>query len=264
MNSAKIQINGKSLSYSVSGKGKPVVLLHGYLESKELWEDIASVLSSKYFVICPDLPGQGDSEPHEQQTIESMAESVSKLLDYLKIDKIYLFGHSMGGYVSLAFTELFQQKLLGIGLLHSHPFKDSDEKQKQRSQEIELVKNGKRELIIKSSVPNYFASEFAEKNKEIVEKSNNMAMKTKDEGMIACISAMMKRKDRLDVLKKCQIPVLLIAGRKDKLIPCDKAIETAKEIENIQFEILEKSGHVGMVEELNETINILTRFLQTS
>lgn len=261
MNSAKIQINGKSLSYSFSGKGKSVVLLHGYLESKELWEEVASVLSSKYFVICPDLPGQGDSEPHEKQTMESMAESVSKLLDHLKIDKTYLFGHSMGGYVTLAFAELFNQKLLGIGLLHSHPFKDSDEKQKQRSQEIELVKNGKRELIIKSSVPNYFASEFAGKSKEAVEKSIHMAMKTKDNGMIACIFAMMKRKDRLDVLKKCQIPILLIAGRKDKLIPCDKAIETANEVENIHFSILENSGHVGMVEEPLKTIQIIQEFI---
>ena len=263
MNTAKIQINGKSLSYSVSGEGKPVVLLHGYLETKELWDETASALSSKYLVICPDLPGQGDSDSCIEQTVESMAGSVSLLLDHLKIKKTSLFGHSMGGYVTLAFAELFSDKLDAFGLLHSHPFSDSEEKRKQRLQEIELVKKGKRELIILNSVPNYYALDFPKTHKHIVDKAIQMALKTNDEGMIACISAMRNRKERLQIIKNSPVPLLWIVGRKDELFPCSKALETVKEIKNISFYVLENSGHVGMVEEAEETIKILTRFLQT-
>jgi len=261
MKSAKIQLNGKSLSYHISGKGKVIVFLHGYLESKELWTDFSNILSSKYTVVCIDLPGQRESDPHQEQTVESMAQAISGLLDYLKIKKVSLFGHSMGGYVALAFAELFPDKLDAIGLLHSHPFSDSDEKRKQRSLEIELVKKGKRELIIRNSIPTYFASEFVKTHNSSVEKAMEMALKTTDDGMIACISAMMKRKNRLNVLKKIHIPILMIAGRKDELIPCSKAMDTAKEINNISFYILENSGHVGMVEEPKEMLEKIKEFL---
>jgi len=262
MKTAKIQLNGKSLSYNIFGKGKKVIVfLHGYLESKELWTDFSTILSSKYIVICPDLPGQGESDPQPEQTVESMAEAVSALLDFLKIENVFLFGHSMGGYVALAFAELFPEKLKAIGLLHSHPFSDSEEKQKQRSLEIDLVKKGKRELIIRNSIPKLFALEFIETNKFSVEKAIEMALKTTDEGMIACIYAMMKRKDRLAVLRKMRIPILMIAGRKDELILCSKAIDTSKEIDNITFYILENSGHVGMIEEPKKMLKKIEKFL---
>ena len=262
MKTNAVSINEKELSYNTSGEGQPIILLHGYLETKELWDDIALSLSENYQVICPDLPGQGDSEALTEQTMESMAETIKCLLDYLKIDKVYLFGHSMGGYISLAFAEMFPERLIKFGFLHSHPFADSDEKKEQRLQEIELVKKGKREIIIRYAVPNYYAPGFATNNKLIVHKAIEQALKTKDDGMIACISAMRLRKERLHVLKNCPLPSLWIAGRKDELFPCNKAIETAKELSNTSFHILEKSGHVGMIEEKEETVKLLIQFLQ--
>ena len=261
MSTFSVTFNDKKLVYNISGEGQAIVLLHGYLETKELWSELTAVLSKKYQVICPDLPGQGDSEPLNTQTMESMAESVKCLLDHLKIDKVYLFGHSMGGYISLAFAEMFPEKLIKFGLLHSHPFADSDEKKEQRLQEIELVKKGKREIIIRFAVPNYYAPGFATNNKENVDLAINQALKTTDDGMIACISAMRVRKDRLHILKNSSLPALWIAGRKDELFPCERAIETARDLKNTSFHILEKSGHVGMIEEKNETIKILNQFL---
>lgn len=261
METAKILLHGKSLNYFISGKGKVIVLLHGYLESMELWSDFATHLASKFTVICPDLPGQGGSDVQYEQSIESMAVAVSELLDHLKIKKVSMFGHSMGGYVTLAFTELFPEKLEAMGLLHSHPFSDSEEKQRQRLQEIELVKKGKRELIIRNAVPNYFAPGFAGSHRSKVEKALEIALKTNDEGMIACISAMRNRKDRFQILKNSLVPSLWIAGRKDELFPCSKAVETSKELKNTSFHILENSGHVGMVEEPQQMLRLVNEFL---
>ncbi len=261
MKNYSVTIDGKKLNYNVFGQGNVVVLLHGYLETKELWDEVAQKLSEKYQVICPDLPGQGESEVLPGQTVESMAGSVNGLLKYLKIEKANLFGHSMGGYVTLAFAELFPENLEKFGLLHSHPFADSPEKKEQRLQEIDLVKKGRREMIIRYSVPGYFAPGFVSENKQRVDKALELALKTSDEGMIACISAMRQRKERLYVLENSPIPYLWIAGRKDELFSSSRAIETAKELKNISFHILENSGHVGMTEEAGETIKILTQFL---
>lgn len=264
MENYSITINGKKLSYNISGKGRPVVLLHGYLETKELWDEIALKLSEKYSVICPDLPGQGESEPLFNQTIESMAMAVNGLLEYLNIGKVNLFGHSMGGYVTLVFAELFPDKPESFGLLHSHPFPDSPEKKEQRLQEIDLVKKGRREMIIKYSVPGYFAPGFASENEQIINKAIEQALKTTDQGMIACISAMKQRKEMLHVLKNSTLPKLWIIGRKDEFFPCSRAIEISRELKNTSFHILEKSGHVGMTEQSEETIEIISDFLKTN
>jgi pimeloyl-ACP methyl ester carboxylesterase len=259
---AYVKIDNKNIHYQISGKGLVLVLLHGYLETHQLWDNILLRLSENYCIICPDLPGQGESEVHSNQTVESMAKAIYDLTQFLKIERFHLFGHSMGGYVTLAFAELFPEKLITFGLLHSHPFEDSIEKKIARNNEINFVNKGKRELIIRQSIPGYFATSFAETHNDIINRSICFALKTNDDGMKACITAMQQRPDRLNVLKNSKIPSLWIAGRKDKLFSCNLAIETAKKLENTKFYILEQSGHVGMTEEPEKTIEILTQFLQ--
>lgn len=261
---SSIVYNQKLLSYNITGQGTPVVLLHGYLETKELWDNISKELSKQYLVICPDLPGQGDSEPLLGQTVETMAESIYGLLESLKIEKANVFGHSMGGYITLAFAELFPDKVDKFGLLHSHPFPDSPEKKEQRIQEISLVNRGRREFIIKFAIPGYFATGYAEENPEKLDRALELALKTTDSGMIACINAMRNRKNRLYVLQDSKVISLWIAGRKDEFLPCSTAIETARELKNTKFYILENSGHVGMVEEFEKTVKILNQFLQNN
>src|SRR6185437_15275426 len=105
------------LSYHDEGKGTALVLVHGFCESKEVWKDFSSVLSSKFRVVTPDLPGFGDSKP--DTTVTSIDDYADKLYSFLKqlgIDKCILIGHSLGGYVTLAFAELYEHMLLGMGM----------------------------------------------------------------------------------------------------------------------------------------------------
>jgi pimeloyl-ACP methyl ester carboxylesterase len=119
---------GGEIHYSVTGNGFPVVLLHGYLESSEVWDGFVKRLSSRFKVISIDLPGHGLSSVYgEIHTMEFLATAVKELTDSLNLKKIFLTGHSLGGYVTLAFLEFFPEYLSGYCLFHSQPFADSEE-----------------------------------------------------------------------------------------------------------------------------------------
>ena len=139
-----IKVNNKVIRYTDSGKGPVVVLLHGYLESLEVWNGFSTKLSNHFRVLCFDIPGHGQSDVlHEIQTMEQLAAHIRKALLLLNINKCMMVGHSMGGYVTLMFQKLFPEMLLGFCLFHSHPFADSQEKQKNRMREMELIRDGK-------------------------------------------------------------------------------------------------------------------------
>ena len=152
------------IHYSDSGKGPVIVLLHGYLESSEVWNGFEKKLTSKFRVISVDLPGHGLSDIYgEVHTMEFMATVVKELLDYLKVKKAFLTGHSLGGYVTLGFLELFPEYLSGYCLFHSQPFHDPPEAIEKRKREIEIVRTGKKNLMYPDNVIRMFAESNLEK-----------------------------------------------------------------------------------------------------
>ena len=122
---------------------KTVVLLHGYLESMLVWEEFIPLIYKSVRVVALDIPGHGISEVKgEVHTMDYLADVVASALKVLGIEKAYLVGHSMGGYVALAVCERHPQAVAGVVLLHSTPNADSEEKKKNREREISLVKSG--------------------------------------------------------------------------------------------------------------------------
>ena len=121
-------LNSEKINYKLSGSGIPLVLLHGYLESVEIWNGFGAKLSKTFKVLMIDLPGHGKSASYEEiNKMEDMAAQINEITEELGFHNFFLIGHSLGGYVSLAFLELFPEKLLGISLFHSHPLADSTE-----------------------------------------------------------------------------------------------------------------------------------------
>jgi pimeloyl-ACP methyl ester carboxylesterase len=145
------------IRYRDVGEGLIVVLLHGYLESLKVWNGIIDELRDSFRIIAPDLPGQGHSTiSKDVQTMDSMAEEIKFLLNHLEIEKCFMVGHSMGGYVTLAFLEKYPKMLTGISLFHSSPFADTDEKKENRNREIELLRNGKKNQLYNTHMPKVF------------------------------------------------------------------------------------------------------------
>jgi pimeloyl-ACP methyl ester carboxylesterase len=258
-----LSINNKKIYYSDIGKGITIVLLHGYLESLEIWEDLSIELSKKYRIISFDIPGHGDSEViSEFHSMKALSNIISKSLQKLNVDKCFMIGHSMGGYLSLMFHKLYPELLSGFCLFHSHPFADTEETKKKRLREIEFVKDGKKDLIASFNIPNAYASDNLKLFKPEIETTIKIALQTSKEGIIANLHAMMNRSDLSESLQKSKIPFLLIAGKKDNYIDFNSVVLKIKLPMNSELCVLENSGHMGFIEEKEKSRNIISQFIK--
>lgn len=254
---------GGRVHYSDSGKGSVIVLLHGYLESSEVWNSFAAKLASEFRVITVDLPGCGLSDIYgEVHSMEFMAIAIKELTDTLGINKVFLTGHSLGGYVALAFLELFSDHLSGYCLFHSHPFSDSTEALEKREREIEIVKAGKKNLMYPGNVIRMFASSNLEKFSDALQRSKDIASRLPGDGIIAVLNGMMNRPSRLSFMEEGKVPCLWVLGSMDNYIPCDIIQSTVKLPENAKVVILTKSGHMGFVEEEELSVKVVGDFVR--
>jgi len=256
-----LQFKNYNLRYRDKGKGNTVVLLHGYLESLETFETFANDLSRLARVITLDLPGHGLSELNvESCSVEDMADAVDALALHLQLKKINIIGHSMGGYVALAYADKYTSKLESFCLFHSSPNADTDEKKANRQREIELVLQGKKELICKTNIPNTFSNRNQTKFAHEIERITQIACKTPDNGIIAALEAMMNRPDRNHVLKALNMPKVSIIGKEDNFIPMKVAGEIAK-ANNLTPFVLQTSGHMGFIEQRQECLREIFRII---
>jgi len=254
---------GKTLNYKVQGKGDKVIfLLHGYLESLEIWDGFADDLAENNKVIRMDIPGHGKSQVLlEQHNMELLAQAAFHVLEIEKVESCIMVGHSLGGYVTLAFYEKYPEKLDGFSLFHSHPFADSEQVKESRSKEIDLVKKGRKNEIINTNIPKLFADHNLEKFKDQVEWARNIALNTPDEGIISNLKGMMNRPDRRELVKNTNMPFLLIAGVNDNYINYEEVIPNVVLPEKGSLITLENSGHIGFVEEKEKALLALDDFV---
>jgi pimeloyl-ACP methyl ester carboxylesterase len=254
--------NGKKISFLEQGKGFPVVLLHGYLESKEIWNDFAKRLAINYRVIIPDIPGHGDSEIiAETHSMKLMAQAIHALLQFLSIKKCVLVGHSMGGYVMLAFAQLFPENLDGMVLFHSSVYADTEEKKKSRLQEIVLIEKGYLDQIVANHLPKTFASDNLHRFPPILNETNQRALKHDAKGVCALLRGLMERTDQQELIRNFEKPLLFIFGKKDQFISGDAAEKMVQLNSNIQVMWLFNSGHMGFIEEPDEVAVTMQGFL---
>jgi len=256
---------GTEIVYTVNGKAEnTLVFLHGYLEAKEIWTEFVNILEKEYTVITIDMLGHGKSGTiSDEHSMKLMAESVKLVLDTENIETCTIFGHSMGGYISLEFAKNYGNMLNGLCLFHSQAHADTEEKRKNRDREISLVKIGKYAQIIATNIPNMYADGINTKFAEKLEFSKNIAKNIKPEGVIAALNGMKNREKNIDVLRNYKKPILFIAGKKDNLIPYNPDDEQLSVNPNMEIVVLENSGHMGMFEESEKSINAIEKFIKT-
>ena len=251
------------LFYTDHGKGDVVILLHGYLETSEVWESFAARLSRSCRVIAVDLPGHGKSALNAGTgTMESMAAEIKELIDSLGLSKVFMTGHSLGGYITLAFAEQFPEMLSGYCLFHSHPLENTSENIEKREREIALVKAGKKDLMYPDNISRLFANENIERFSAELERSRKIASGIPGEAIVAVLNGMILRPSRVHVMESGKIPCLWILGAKDNYIDCRLVQAKVKLPVNAKLVILEKSGHIGFVEEEEKSLEVLTGFIE--
>ena len=253
---------GRRIHYTDSGEGAIIVLLHGYLESSEVWNGFSGNLELSFRVITVDLPGSGLSDVFgEVHSMEFMAVAIKELFDHIEIKKVFLIGHSLGGYVALAFLELFPDLLSGYCLFHSQPFADTPAALEKRRREIEIVKMGKKNLMYTDNVIKMFASSNLGKFTDALHRSQNIASRIPGEGIIAVLNGMMIRPSRLTFMEEGKVPCLWLLGSMDNYIPCELIQKQVKLPSNARVVVLTNSGHLGFIEEEELTIRIIRDFV---
>lgn len=253
----------RQIAYQSEGRGPAVVLLHGFGEDSRVWDEFREdLLEEKYRVVRIDLPGLGASEVLPEMTVEAMAEAVQAVVETLGLDPFVLIGHSMGGYVGLAYAERHPDRLAGLGLFHSHPYADSEAKREDRRKSIEFVERQGHVIYLKQLMPKLFHPQFARSNAFLMDKLIYRATKYPTAGITGALRAMMERPDRSAVLTEITCPVLFIVGREDKVVPADKSLEQTHLPAVASIHLLEKVGHMGMFEARKKTQRIVRQFVE--
>jgi pimeloyl-ACP methyl ester carboxylesterase len=227
-----------------------------------VWNGFSGKLALSFRVISVDLPGCGLSDVFgEVYSMEFMAMAIKELFDHLGIIKVFMTGHSLGGYVALAFLELFPDLLSGYCLFHSQPFADTPAAIEKRKREIEIVKMGKKNLMYPDNVIKMFASSNLEKFSDALQRSKNIASRIPGEGIIAVLNGMMIRPSRLTFMEEGKVPCLWILGSMDNYIPYDLIQKQVNLPDNAKIVILANSGHMGFVEEEELSVKIVLDFV---
>lgn len=246
------------ISFTDSGEGTAIVLLHGFLENKKMWNDYVELFAQNHRVITIDLLGHGDTDclgyVHE---MEDNANVVNEVLEHLEIEKTTILGHSMGGYVGLAFAELYPKKIQKLVLLNSTSKEDSAEKKLNRTRAIKAVKQSYTNFV-SLAIANLFSENNRTRLATEIEKVKAEALKTPLQGIVASLEGMKIRKDREELLKANLFPVLLILGKKDPVLSYD---ESLAQIEGTNVELVSfEDGHMSHIENKEELKTVLQDF----
>lgn len=256
-----VNFKGKKVAYQVQGKGQTLVLLHGLCEDGTIWDEFIKNLSD-FRIIRPDLSGFGQSEILPEHSIDLMAESVKALLDELKVTQCVMVGHSMGGYVTMAFAKKYPSVLSGLGLFHSHPFADTEEKRAERLKGIEFVKRNGHIIYVKQLIPKLFAELFATSNEFLINSLIHKATRYPAQTIIGAQEAMLEREDHSDVLKNLSCPALIIIGKQDKTVPYPISLKMLSLATTSEILILPKVAHMGIFTARDRIVKTLKHFME--
>jgi len=277
-----------SIFYRVTGSGRSVVFVHGFGEDGEVWNNRNtyrdspkegfhsaestlfddSFLLNKFKFIIPDLPGSGKSEMIDDMSMDGMAQVIKTIVDTessqfpsVALGNATLIGHSMGGYISLAFAEKYPDYLYGLGLFHSTAYPDTDEKKATRRKGIQFIEEHGAFEFLKTANYNLFSQISKDRMPQLIDEFISSLRNFQPSALVSYYEAMMQRPGRSSILKNLQIPMLFVAGKYDTAIPLNDVLQQCHLPEISYFHMLAESGHMGMMEEAGKSNAILNDYL---
>jgi len=252
----KADINGIQIAYTRKGTGKPLILVHGYPLDHTIWDEVLSLLENDFDIITPDLRGFGQSDIVESQyKISDMAADIAGLLDQLGIEKAVIAGHSMGGYVSLAFARAYPERMLGLGLVASQALADTPERKQGRyDAAAEIMKTGVRPVAETMSAK-------LTPDKRVQAFVRDLIVAQQPAGLAGALKAMAERDDSTSILPGFKFSVALVHGEEDELIPIQRAQEIKAAIPLAALTELSGVGHMPMMENPQATATTLKNLL---
>jgi pimeloyl-ACP methyl ester carboxylesterase len=258
-----ISYQNTNISYRIYGNGRPIMFVHGFAEDSRIFDLQVNYLKEKYLVIVPDLPGIRQSEilRNEDVQLADFSAVLKAIVDEEKINFFTLFGHSMGGYITLAYAEKYPETLNGFGLLHSSAYADDEAKILIRKKAISFIEQNGTTAFLKTTIPNLFYN--PEKSKEDIKNLIEIGNNFEPNVLIQQYNAMIARPDTTSVLKTFTEPILFIMGEHDKAVPFQQSLQQSHLPQIAYVNILRNTGHMGMKEEPEMVNKYLGEFLHT-
>lgn len=266
-----IRVDDIELAYTDTGRGLPVVLLHGYPFNRTLWNEQVSALSNSYRVVAPDLRGLGESgvTPRRENdaapcpaTMNRMAQDVAALLDHLEISRAVIGGLSMGGYVTFAFYKQFPSRVRALILADTRAQADTEEAKQTRHQQAEKALAEGMAGIADAMLPKLLTPETVSKRPEVVKRVRDMMLKTKPEGAAGALLGMAKREDQTPLLSQISCPTLILVGQEDPITPVQDSEKMHHAIAGSRLVVIENASHVSNLERTEQFNEELMRFLK--
>jgi len=256
----QVLFKDKNISYQINGNGPALVLLHGFLESKEMWDDFTILLQNEFTVIAIDLPGHGESDlVSETHSMKLMAEALAAVFQTEHIEQAVITGHSMGGYVALQFAADHEETVKGLVLFHSHASADTEEAKENRQRTITIVKKNKGGFI-RQFIPDLFDQRHVANYTDAIQKLQDHAAAMTPDAIVAALSGMRDRPDHLQYLQLTEVPVLFIIGKQDSRMPYNLLLAQAAIPSHSETLLLEDVGHMGYIESPVKTLQALRYF----
>jgi len=253
----KINVRDIQLAYERRGAGTPLVLLHGYPLDHHLWDEVVPLLEDTFDVIVPDLRGFGESTiTNSSPKIEDYAEDIAGMLDYLGIQKAAIVGHSMGGYVALAFARLYPEHVSGLGLVSSQVLPDPPDRKEGRYKSAADVEENGIESVVATMTPKFTSDE------KLQGFARPMMERQPPAAYVGALKAMAERPDSTPLLSKLEVPVVIIHGNADALIPFERAREVKAALPQAHLVEISGVGHMPMMEEKEKVAQGLRHLAQ--
>ena len=250
----QITVNGNQIAYERRGRGTPLVLVHGFPLDHRLWDEVVPLLEEDFDLILPDLRGFGESSiERAPASLDDYAADLAALLDRLGIQKAAIAGHSMGGYIVLAFARLYPERVSGLGLIASQVLADAPERKEGRYKSAADVAENGIGSVVESMTPKFTPDEWLQSYARASMERQQPA------AYIAALKAMAERQDSTPLLSTLKIPVVIVHGDADALVPVDRAREVKAALPQAHLVEISGAGHMPMMEDKDRTAEALKR-----
>ncbi len=256
-------VHGAKIAYVDEGKGVPLLFVHGFPLHRGTWQKQIDALRSSYRIIAPDLRGLGESEAGSgTTTMAQFAQDIHGLLEQVNLGPVILIGHSMGGYVALAFAGQFPHMLRGLVLVGTKAGNDTPEAAAGRRATAEKVRAEGSKVVVEAMAPKMLAPNNHDRT--MSEQVRRFMAPSKPEGVIGALLGMAERPDSTAMLAGIAAPTLVITGADDAIIPPTESEKLATAIRGAQLKIIPHAGHLVAYEQAEEFNRILREWLSGS
>ncbi len=242
-----------------AGQGTPMVLIHGFPLDHTIWQPLVPLLQDRAHLIMPDLRGFGRSPgPEGVYSMRQMADDVLAMLDRMEIEHAIIVGHSMGGYITLAFAHAYPQRVSGLGFVSTHAAADTPENYANRLNNARKAARSGTGFLVKDM------SQKITARPELVEPIRQIMEKVPKQTVAAALKGMAERPDSTPLLASMRAPAVVIHGTDDKFVTLERAQDMAQLLPRAWLVQVPNAGHMPMMSAPDVVAGALGELIQAS